>query len=82
MLADSLHAATKGGISARPAGSTDETLHQFLRLKKRRERLQLARGHIQTHAVQQKHKGELVPLDASPRYSADQREDHECHGAT
>jgi hypothetical protein len=33
----------KGGISARPAGSTDETLHQFSLLKKRREWPQMAR---------------------------------------
>ena len=37
MPADGVQAAAYGGISACPAGSTHETLHQFSRLKKRRE---------------------------------------------
>ncbi len=41
MPADGVQAAASGGISARPAGSTDEILHQFSPLKKMGERPQL-----------------------------------------
>jgi hypothetical protein len=42
----------RGGISARPAGSTDQTLHQFSLLKKRRKWPQMA--HMYGPAVRRK----------------------------